>query len=204
MFREESIWIKRALQRIPCPESVLDIGSSTPEFRTIIQPYIDANVFRPLREKGVEIRYLELTDSKRGDFVADISSRDFSLKPDYDLVLCTNLLEHVKDLETAVANISSVVREKGYLLVTAPCVFPYHPDPIDNLHRFTPQNLLDLFGGYKRITSELVFMNFYDSLKVDAYSIMENFLGGNISYFCYDLKESVFRRKSVSCVLLSR
>ncbi|MCK4817365.1 hypothetical protein KA005_16465, partial [bacterium] len=103
----------------------------------------------------------------------------------------------------AVANVSSVVREKGYLLVTVPCVFPYHPDPIDNLYRVTPQNLLDLFQGFRRITTALVFMNCLGSLKVDAYSLRSNLLGGNILYFCYDLKESLFRRKSVSCVLFS-
>lgn len=204
MFREESLWIRHALRQIPTPKSVLDIGSSSPEFRTVIQPYIDANVFQPLRDKGAEIKYLELTDSKRGDIIADISSESFSLKSDFDLVLCTNLLEHVANLKTAVANVSSVVRETGYFLITVPCVYPYHPDPIDNLYRFAPQDLVDLFPSFKRITSGLVFMNPIDSLKVDVYSVRSNLLGGNISYFRFDLIRSLFRRKSVSCVLFSK
>jgi len=130
MFLEESIYIKELLAKISSLQDVLDVGSSTLKFRTIIQPYIDKNIFQPLRDKEVKISYLDNKDGIGIDIVADVSNKRFTLPQKYDLVICTNLLEHVSDLKTTIFNISSLVRKGGYLLITVPLIYPYHPDPI--------------------------------------------------------------------------
>jgi 2-polyprenyl-3-methyl-5-hydroxy-6-metoxy-1,4-benzoquinol methylase len=137
----------------------LDVGSSTSEFRTVSQSHIDKNIFQPLREKGVKISHMDLKKGTGVDIVADISSERFTLSQKYDLVICTNLLEHVLDLKTTIFNISSLIREGGYLLITVPLIYPYHPDPIDNLSRFTPQELSRLFSllSFQKIYATIIY-----------------------------------------------
>jgi hypothetical protein len=51
MFKEESIWIKRALTKIDLDgvRTCLNVGSGSLIFRTKIQPWVEENVFRPLK-----------------------------------------------------------------------------------------------------------------------------------------------------------
>lgn len=148
MLLEEALLIGRILDRIPAPDNVIDIGSSTHEYRTKIQPHIDRYIFKPLREKGAKITYLDVRHGDGIDIVADISSRSFRLHHEYDLVICANMLYLCRDIKTSVSNMSSLVREDGYLIVSVPSVFPYHDAPFDTLRRFKPDDLHDLFRHY--------------------------------------------------------
>ena len=74
MFIEESLWIKAVLNNLELltGSTVLDMGSSTAQFRQVDQPHIESNVFYPLRQRGCQIYHL---DSKQGngvDIVCDI------------------------------------------------------------------------------------------------------------------------------------
>ena len=60
-------------------------------------------------------------------------------------VMCCNVLEHVPDPAQVAAAIERVVAPGGYLLVTVPSRYPYHPGPIDTLFRPTVGELRLLF-----------------------------------------------------------
>lgn len=60
-------------------------------------------------------------------------------------VMCCNVLEHVPDPVQVAAAIERVVAPGGYLLVTVPSRYPYHPGPIDTLFRPTVEELRLLF-----------------------------------------------------------
>ncbi len=53
-----------------------------------------------------------------------------------DVVLCTEVLEHVDRSELAVAEIARVLRPGGSALITAPFIYPLHEAPYD-FHRYT-------------------------------------------------------------------
>jgi len=53
-----------------------------------------------------------------------------------DVVLCTEVLEHVDRSEWAVAEIARVLKAGGHALITAPFMYPLHEAPYD-FHRFT-------------------------------------------------------------------
>jgi SAM-dependent methyltransferase len=55
-----------------------------------------------------------------------------------DLVLCTQVLEHVRDPTAALREIGRVLRPGGFAFVTTHGTYPYHPHPAD-YWRWTPQ-----------------------------------------------------------------
>ena len=48
-----------------------------------------------------------------------------------DVVLCTEVLEHVSNIEGAVREIFRVLRPGGYALITVPFLYPTHESPYD-------------------------------------------------------------------------
>lgn len=144
MFVDESLWMKEKLAAlaIPAGSEVLNIGSSDEEFLNT-QPYIEENVLGPLKRLGCRIVNLDIRPAKPGDYSADITERGLPEKITrrFKLVLCTSLLEHVRDRETAFDNISALADKDGYILLTVPRNYPRHPDPIDTLYRPEPAEL---------------------------------------------------------------
>ena len=157
MFVDESAWIREALEDVARGKSVtvLDIGSSTLAFRTEVQPHIDQNVFAPLRRRGVTVSHLDAKAAVGVDIVADITSLE-GVDRTFDVVLCTNLLEHVTDRVETLRNVKRVVRPGGLLLITVPRRYPIHPDPIDTGFRPTADELFALVGWPDVLAKEVV------------------------------------------------
>jgi hypothetical protein len=58
------------------------------------------------------------------------------------------MLEHLTIApEEAACHLLDLCEPGGFLLVTVPRTFRYHPDPIDNLYRPSADELADLFGS---------------------------------------------------------
>lgn len=157
MFLEESLWIKSQLcnLNLTTEVKVLDLGSSSLEYRTKRQPYIKENLFKPLEVMGCRVFHLDNKKDNGVDIVCDINQLD-TLKDEYDLIICTNLLEHVHDRKKLASDIFHLLKQSGYLIVTVPYNFVYHPDPIDTLYRPTLNDLTKLFKPLSLITSELI------------------------------------------------
>ena len=64
----------------------------------------------------------------------------------FDVVISTEMLEHVEDWRLVVTNLKRVLRPRGYLLVTTRSIgFPYHGNPYD-YWRFEPSDMREIFG----------------------------------------------------------
>jgi SAM-dependent methyltransferase len=161
MFVEESIWIKETLKdlNIDHIEEVLDVGSSTIQFRTQTQPHIDKNIFSPLRDRGASISYM---DKKKGagiDYVFDtdiVTAKQIGKK--FDLVICCSLLEHVKDPKKICSLLVEITKPGGFLLISVPANYRYHPDPIDTMFRPSMKKLISMFQGLKIIKSKVIYI----------------------------------------------
>jgi SAM-dependent methyltransferase len=93
----------------------------------------------PLRDRleaaGWEYVGLDLTQNHQGtvDVVAAIDGPlPSDLQPDsFELVVCTEVLEHVADWTAAFTNLAALLAPGGHLVLTAPHVFPLHEEPHD-------------------------------------------------------------------------
>jgi SAM-dependent methyltransferase len=98
---------------------VLDIGCGQ-------KPYLP--FFSPFAGKYVGV---DLAPGPYVDVVAPAEELPF---PDasFDLVLCTQALEHVAEPGKVLAEIHRVLAPGGTALVSVPFVFLYHPDPVES------------------------------------------------------------------------
>ncbi len=201
MFKEESLWIKNVIGEILGEiNTVADVGSSTSDFRTKIQPFIDKNIFKALREDGKIIYYIDIKKEEGVDIICDIENID-KIGRKFDLVICSNVLEHTNNIKKIINNLKTTVNDNGYLLVTTPHHYFYHPDPIDTMYRPTNKQLEDLFPEFKPISSEIIKINkFYFKKRLYCFKkIVTNFVSIEEikKYLPY-----LFKKFEVSCVLL--
>jgi SAM-dependent methyltransferase len=153
LYVEESEWLRDTLAGLDLPAgaSVLDVGSQTLDYRTREQPYVDANVIAPLRERGLDVTHLDAKQAEGVDVVQDITATDpdprTAVGRSFDLVICAGTLPYVEDYETAIRNVARLVGSPGWLVATATERYRLEPDPIDNRWRPTPGDLAAAFSA---------------------------------------------------------
>ena len=161
MFEIEARWLYAALDRY-APERLsplLNLGSSTAAFRERIQPWTEQSLFRPLRDRGVEIVHVDTRDEAGIDLRADLTDpadlpQLFALRP--RALLCCNLLEHVTEPDRLARHCLDILPKSGLVFVTAPFSYPYHRDPIDTMYRPSPAELEALFAGARLLGAAII------------------------------------------------
>ncbi len=111
----------------------LDVGAGNAKYAPIIRERTDAYV---------------ATDMVAGphiDVVANIHELPFE-DASFDTVVCTQVLEHVREPWVAAAEMQRLLRPGGHAIVTAPFLLGQHDDPYD-YYRYTPAGLAALFPG---------------------------------------------------------
>lgn len=161
MLSEEAEWIGQRLSemRLKASAQVLNIGSSTLEFRTNVQPYIHEKIFKPLAENNIRTVHLDLKKDAGVDMNGDLLEPGFRkvLKErNFDVVICSNLLEHVPETKNFCNAIVDILGAGSRLIVTVPYRYPYHKDPIDTMFRPSVQELYFMFPGTRMITGNYV------------------------------------------------
>lgn len=161
MLEVEATWLKDQLADLPAESlsPLLNLGSSDLEFRTRWQPWIDGEVFAPLRARGVAVVHADLKPSEGVDLVADaLQEADWArlqaVAP--RAVMCSNMLEHVEDRALLAGRCAALVPPGGHLIVTVPASYPYHADPIDTYFRPTPAELVALFPDLEVVAAARV------------------------------------------------
>ncbi|HEY4232515.1 MAG TPA: class I SAM-dependent methyltransferase [Lacipirellulaceae bacterium] len=120
--------IEAALREFAAPlgpgKKLLDVGCGEQPLRSI------------LREMGFDYVGADVQQNRSAtvDFVTAI---DQPLPPQlpargpYDFIVCTEVLEHVADWDTAFRNLRSLLAPGGRMLVTCPQFYPLHEIPHD-------------------------------------------------------------------------
>lgn len=123
---------------------VLDVGCGAKPFFPLIAPWAES--YRGL-------------DAAPGPNVDDVGRAERLPYPDeeFDLVLCTQVLEHVGDPDAVVSELRRVVKPAGLVLASTHGVYFYHPNPensVEDLWRWTHSGLRVLFernGAWQRV-----------------------------------------------------
>ena len=160
MLKNEAQWLSARLATLTLDEGpLLNVGASSAVFRETIQPWIDAQVFAPLRARGLPVIHQDLQDEPGIDIsgsLYDAACQDLIRRHEVRSILCSNVLEHVADPAQFAQILYSLLPPGGRLIVTVPHSFPYHPDPIDTLFRPTTRELIALFPELEVVQAQLV------------------------------------------------
>jgi len=159
MIAAEARWVGAALAKLPDDQlfPLLNVGSQDEAFRAKRQPWIDTRVFAPLRRRGGKIVHLDLAPGAGVDITGDLLDPNVRAQlRGFRSVLCANVLEHVPDRERFAAALVDVTAPGGYLIVTVPKRFPYHPDPIDTMFRPDIAELAALFPSMEVVDAKVV------------------------------------------------
>lgn len=161
MLLREALWLRAAMAASPIEQlsPLLNLGSSTSRFREIEQPYIDSELFAPLRARGVRLVHCDMKQAVGVDLACDMLADDAPEKISAiapRAVLCSNMLEHVVSREIMARRLADILPSGGLLFLTVPRSFPYHPDPIDNRFRPDVAELSALFPGWRTVRGEVV------------------------------------------------
>ena len=161
MFEAEACWLRRALDRFP-PERLsplLNLGSGSAARREIAQPWVNEQVFRPLRKRGVEVIHVDIRDLTGVDIRVDLTNPGdllllHPLRP--KALLCCNLLEHVPEPEQLARHCLDLLGSGGLVFVTVPFSYPYHRDPIDTMYRPCVTELAELFASARLVDGTIL------------------------------------------------
>jgi ubiquinone/menaquinone biosynthesis C-methylase UbiE len=123
---------------------VLDIGGGD-RFQKWLEPYKD--LFKNCDYKTMDY------DARTGaDVVGDIHA--ISLKDEsVDAIICSSVLEHVKDPIRAVLELKRVLKRGGKIFVYVPSIYPYHArkGSYPDYWRFFDDSLLFMFEGFSKV-----------------------------------------------------
>jgi len=142
-------------------DTLINIGSSTDNFRRVDQPYIHREIFEQIDNSGKSVVHVDLKDNDGVDLVGNIFDKEMqttikSYKP--KVLLVCNLMEHLEvHVRDALPQVlDNVIEPGGHLIITVPYSYPLHFDPIDTYYRPSPEELCLLFPSYKIIDSRVV------------------------------------------------
>lgn len=123
-----------ALPRMRQGVKVLDAGSGRLPEQTLRGEIL---------ETGAVLHTLDFCAGEGVDFVGDVSALPFE-NESYDMVLSTQVLEHVQDPQKVCLEMARVLKPGGHLFLTTPQSSPIHNEPW-NYFNFTHYGLTLLF-----------------------------------------------------------
>lgn len=90
---------------------------------------------------------LDIDAARNPDVVGDAERLPFG-DDSYEIVICSEVLEHIRHPEKAISEMRRVLRPGGTLVLTTRFAFPVHDAPAD-YWRFTPYGLRALFEEWE-------------------------------------------------------
>ena len=130
---ERDIWISDQAKRLPAGSRVLDAGAGSCPYRKCFSHcYYETQDFINLKDN-------QLNGGGYGkiDYVCDISCIPVPDKR-FDAVLCSEVLEHVPDPVSVIAEFKRILKSGGKLILTAPLGSGIHQEPYHFYGGYTP------------------------------------------------------------------
>jgi hypothetical protein len=161
MYIRESEWLGQRLASLSSDDlfPMLDVGSSTEDYRTIRQPWINQNIFAPIRKRGGKVYHLDMKEARGVDIVGDLLDREFLdriAQMQVKSVMVSGLFLHLPNRQEVANILLKIVPPGGYIIVSGPKSSPYCPDPIDTMFRPTIEEMHKHFPGTEIVDSAII------------------------------------------------
>ena len=125
--------IQRLIAALPAASAgavALDLGSDKCPYRALLE------------SRGYTVKTLDLTLEHGADYAGTAEETGLPSES-FDVVLCTQVIEHCMNPWRALAEAHRILKPGGALIVSAPHVWFYHPHPTDHW-RFTQEGMVRL------------------------------------------------------------
>ena len=132
--RERDLWVSQKAGRIASGSMVLDVGAGTCHYRSHFS-HCEYKTHDFKKYKG----YQDDSEGRYGkiDYISDISSIPVPSES-FDVILCTEVLEHVPEPIVVLQELSRILKPGGQLLITAPLGSGLHQLPYHYYGGYTP------------------------------------------------------------------
>lgn len=117
---------------------LLDAGCGEKPYSLIYRDLVDNAI-------GVDVKNC-IHDQSEVDIFASLDNLPFE-DNQFDVVLCTNVIEHVANGEDAFKELSRILKPGGTLILSVPFLYPLHEAPYD-FHRYTKYGLEHMISKY--------------------------------------------------------
>lgn len=143
IFRRPIVaFVQSASEAAPPGTRVLDAGSGTQPYRPLF-----AHCHYVAQDWAASVH----PQARQADIIADLAELPV---PDerFDLIVCTEVLEHVSDPARVLAELHRVTARGGRLVLTVPFAMELHEEPHDHF-RYTSHGLRGLLeqAGFERV-----------------------------------------------------
>ncbi len=118
-------WLIKKANNIPSGSKVLDVGAGGCPHR---EKFNHCEYFSHDFAQLSDVQIQNQMGYGRIDFVSDILNIPVPDKS-YDVILCTEVIEHIPDPISAIKEISRILKPGGSLLITAPLQSGLHQEP---------------------------------------------------------------------------
>lgn len=216
MRKEEALLINNIINKLGNKFTILNIGSSSFEFRNFQQPHVGQ--LYELLSKSNKVKHLDIKKDHGVDIVSNIfnnAERKLIDTSQFNFFLVSNLLEHlaIEDLNKFSIVIEEVTKNGDYLLLVQPYSYPIHYDPVDNYFRPNLFELTSIAGNkFSLIQSGYISSTTYfeDLIEGGLIFSLKNILKLFIPFYRLKAWKSNWHRvlwlfkpyKSVYCLLL--
>ncbi len=132
--RERDRWVRQQTSDIPPGSVILDVGSGTCPYRSLFA-HCDYRTHDFKKYEGVKLG--NTNDYGKIDYVSDVTNIP---APDgtFDVILCTEVLEHVPEPIEALREMARLAKVGGRLILTAPLGSGLHQLPYHFYGGYTP------------------------------------------------------------------
>jgi 2-polyprenyl-3-methyl-5-hydroxy-6-metoxy-1,4-benzoquinol methylase len=179
-------WVSRSIEQYSIESSLnkaIEYGPGSGIYLSVL-----ANYFKTIVAADVENAYLDgirpLTEKISGlSLVVDDILDSKLTKQNFDLVLCSEVLEHVKSPELAISNLYKILKPGGFAIVTTPqrysllelcCKIAFLPGVIQLVRKVYKEPILETGHISLRSSSEfrnLLIDNKFEIVEVDKFGL---------------------------------
>lgn len=139
-------WVKEQALSIPPGSNILDVGSGSAPYRNL---FLHCNYKTHDFAKLKDIQLRDYKGYYKIDYLSDICNIPVK-NQSFEIVLCTEVLEHVPEPISAIKEIYRILKPGGTLLLTAPLGSGLHQVPFHFYGGYTP-------FFYKKVLNDVGF-----------------------------------------------